>query len=402
MPRLGSLAFPLLLVALGCTDAAAPNDRLRPIPGAGVAASDASDVDDADEPDAAADPDHRFSDNDVRFSFVVVGCNRLDKADTNFLANPSTANKEELNRMYREVAQLRPLPRFVFFTGDMVFGYSLAAADTAKLATELASWIALYQASPIAGTGIELVPIPGNHEVQTSKKVAFAAAERTWLRVMGAYTPRAGNGPAAGGADNLATDQSHLTYSFDYGRTHFVLLDTDPVGKDGSTPLNWIAEDLASARANHVKHIFVLSHKPAYAYPVSLYNPPLASEDGLGGTYPLERDALWGSLVDARAEAMLSAHNHLYYRTRGPSGGATWQVVAGNGGSPIEPLIDRDPQMWFGYSVVTVHKNNRVTLTSYAHRVPTEGYFKPSDAYPTTVRDDADITWPKGNGNGSH
>jgi hypothetical protein len=277
----------------------------------------------------------------------------------------------------------------------MVFGYAQNTTDTLALARELPAWVELWQASPAAAAGIELVPLEGNHEVQTKAKVAFAAGERAWLREMGPYIPRAGNGPAAGGPDGLATDQSRLTYSFDYGRTHFVLLNTDPVGKDGSAPLSWLGDDLAQARANNAKHIFVLSHKPAYAYPVSLYSPALTAEDGLGGTFPLERDALWAELADAHVEAMLSAHNHLYYRTQGWTG-ATWQVIAGNGGTPIEPLIpaEKVKQSYFGYSVVTVHRNNQVTLTSYAHQIGAD-YRSGSLEYPTTVHDEADLTWPK-------
>ena len=399
MRRPEGLALPILLLLFACTDAAAPNVRTAPAIGQAVTGDvTADDID--DESGDADDDDNRFSNSDVKFSFVVVGCNRVDKADT-ATNKPSTANRAELYRTYREVAQMRPLPRFVFFAGDMVFGYvkppnGPTAPDTVSLATQLSSWSELSygSASPLTGTGVELVPIPGNHEVQNSAKIAFAAAERTWLRVMGSKLNHAGNGPGAGGPDNLATDQRSLTYSFDYGRTHFVLIDTDPVGKDGSVPLNWVAQDLTAARSHHAKHIFAITHKPAYAYPVWLYSPPLPSEDGLGGTFPLERDAFWGSLVDAHAEALFSAHNHLYYRTRGSSG-ATWQIIDGNGGSPIEPLIDRASQNYFGYSVVTVHKNGRVTLTTYAHQVPTEGYLMDSGAYPTFVRDEADITWPK-------
>jgi hypothetical protein len=397
MRRFASLAVPGLLLLVACTDAAAPNARASRT-GATPAVDVVNDDTDDDLDDDTDDPEHLFSNSDVRFSFVVVGCNRVDKADT-AAERPSTANTNELNRVYGEVAQLQPRPRFLFFAGDMVYGYASNFAgttvpDTVTLANQLTGWLQLWDGNAISTTGIELVPVPGNHEVQNAKKVAYAAGERTWLRTMSGRLVHAGNGPAAGGADNLATDQSSLTYSFDYGRTHFVLVDTDPVGKDGSTPVNWVTQDLSAARANHAKHIFVITHKPAYAYPVSLYSPPLAAEDGLGGTYPLERDALWGALVDAHAEAMFSAHNHLYYRTRGPSG-ATWQVIDGNGGTPIEPLYDRASQSYFGYSVVTVHRNGHVTLTTYAHQIPVEGYRAPSGAYPTFVRDEADITYPR-------
>jgi hypothetical protein len=391
-PFVAALAAALVVSLSACADGVAPHPGTV---GAGGAAADVAVVaaaDDADEPDDPAD--HRFSDDDVRFSFVVIGCNRVDKADT-AAARPSTANVAELNRAYAEIAQMRPLPRFVFFAGDMVFGYAQSGTDTLALMRELPAWMAIWQASPAAAAGVEMVPLEGNHEMQTKAKIAYPAAERVWLREMGPYITHAGNGPGAGGPDNLATDQSRLTYSFDYGRTHFVLVNTDPYGKDGSAPVQWIREDLAAAQSNHAKHIFVISHKPAYAYPIGLYSPALTAEDGLGGTYPAERDALWAAFADAHVEAMLSAHNHLYYRTQGWTG-ATWQVIAGNGGTPIEPLISpyKEQQSYFGYSVVTVHRNNRVTLTAYAHHIGAS-YLSGSPENPTFVGEQADLTWPQ-------
>jgi len=323
--------------------------------------------------------------NTPDFSFVVIGCNRIDKADTT--GSVSTANIEQLNRTFTEVANLSPKPAFLFFAGDMVFGYT---ADTVRLAQELTGWKALYQASPLAGSGVELVPIPGNHETQNASKVAYVAAERTWVRTMGTMLLRAGNGPAAGGADNLQTDQSKLTYSFDYRGTHFVLLNTDPTGYDWRVPAKWVATDVSAARAAGARHVFAIGHKPAYAYPTT-------PTDGLS-FYPTERDAFWTALLSGQAEAMLSAHDHVYWRTR-PAAGKTWQIIAGNGGSLLEPTIDASitpPGKYYGFTVVTVTKGGTVYAKSYGRDVPAAGYVSSSTAYPTTIRDSVDITWLHG------
>ncbi|HEY0779838.1 MAG TPA: metallophosphoesterase family protein, partial [Gemmatirosa sp.] len=162
-----------------------------------------------------------------RVTFAVIGCNRVDAADT--LGDTSTANVEELTRTFQDIAALPVKPRFLFFTGDLVFGYT---PDTLQLDRELRAWRTLYEASPLPALGVELVAMPGNHEMQNLSKVATAAAERTWLRDMQPYIMRGGNGPTAGGPDNLATDQSKLTYSFDYAGSHFVTINTDPTGAD--------------------------------------------------------------------------------------------------------------------------------------------------------------------------
>src|ERR1043166_4312290 len=205
---------------------------------------------------AAIDP------NGIAYSFVVVGCNRVDKADT--VSGTSTANVEQLKRTFADVAAVTPKPKFLFFAGDEVFGFT---RDTVSLATQLQGWRALYEASPLFGSGVELVAIPGNHEVQDANKIAYVAAERTWLRVMAPYITRGGNGPAAGGADGLQTDQSRLSYSFDYHDTHFETLNSDPTGNDWHVPGKWVQGDLAAAVAKGARHLFVIAHKQAFPCP---------------------------------------------------------------------------------------------------------------------------------------
>ncbi len=380
MPRSWILAAASLLVLAACQSASAPTDAAAPA-SARTAAAERDD----DEADGG-----RFSTDRIRFSFVVVGCNREDKADTNSAVNPSTANLEQLRRTYAEVAALPVRPKFFFFAGDLVFGYT---PDTASLESQLRAWRAEYDRSPLAGSGTVLIPVPGNHEVQNAKKIAYAAAERTWLRVMGPdLAPYAGNGPAAGGADGLATDQGSLTYSFDYKNTHFLLLDTDPVGRDWTVPVKWIASDLDRAAKRQAKHIIAIGHKPAFA-------APQVATDGLGHgvtatvNYDALRDEFWGALEEHHAEAMISAHNHVYLRQQ-PHAGGTWQVISGNGGSPLEDFAQANPATrFFGFTVVTVWKDGRVTATEYGRDVPAEGYLAPSGAYPTTVRDEVDLTW---------
>ncbi len=342
----------------------------------------------ATQPSFSQSSELTFADKDVEFSFVVVGCNLVDKGDIGKTA-PSTANIEQLKRTFKEVSELSPAPKFLFFSGDLVMGYT---SDVDALESQLKGWRDLYESSPLASSKTTLVPITGNHETQNEKKVAYEGAEKAWLKVMAPYLKYSGNGPRAGGKDNLKTDQSKLTYSFDYKGTHFVVLNTDPVGRDWSVPKDWIADDLAKAKRSFAKHIFVIGHKPAYSYPKNLYSPAEDKEDGLGKLYPSDRDEFWASLVKNKAEALISSHNHVYYRAKGPNGN-TWQIIAGNGGSKLEKVVDQSKNNAFGFTLVSVLKNNRVIVTSYGRDVPKDGYLAPSDKYPTAVRDRADITW---------
>ena len=340
-----------------------------------LASLDATPVTDGTSSDGADGADGATA---TDFTFVIVGCNRAQKADLG-ASGPTTANLAQLDRTFAEIAALTPTPKLLFFTGDMVYGLQTAAT----LQPELEAWLAHYKASPLPATGIELVAVTGNHEVQNKSngvETAYAAAETTWTTVMAAYI-RGSNGPTAGGADQLQTDQSRLTYSFDYRGTHFVIIDTDPVGADGTVPATWIAADVAAAHAAGAAHIFAISHKPAYP-------SPLSADGGLA--VPANRDALWTALESGHAEAMLSAHNHLWFKTR-PN--RTWQIVAGNGGSLLESGVT-GADAYFGFTVVSV--GARVSVTSYGRDVPAAGYLAPAPVaqYPTTIRDTADVTWP--------
>lgn len=319
--------------------------------------------------------------NGIAYSFVVVGCNRLAAPES--LGVVSTANVQQLNRDFADIAAMNPKPNFLFFAGDLVFGYT---NDTTALDRELKGWIALYQASPLATSGVELVTLPGNHETDNLAKVAVPAAERVWIRDMAAYITRGGNGPAAGGTDALQTDQSKLSYSFDFKDAHFVTLNTDPVGSDWHVPTKWVTTDLAAAKARGVKHIFVIQHKPAYSYPT-------VATDGLAFDIPA-RDAYWNVLVNNQVEGVFSAHNHEYWRSQ-PTG-KTWQVIAGNGGTPLDAALDitiPSTGAYYGFTVVSVTNSGRVFSKSYGRDVPAAGYAAPAPAVAATLRDSVEITW---------
>ena len=310
----------------------------------------------------------------LAYSFVVLGCNRIDKSDVNLATNPSTANIPQLTQTYADIAALKPRPDYLFFMGDMVVGYS---PDTAVLGRQLRAWVGLYRAAPLSKTGITMVAMPGNHEVMSGKGLpSFEGAEQVWRSALRPYLAGS-NGPAAGGADKLATNQSQLSYSFDYKKSHFIVLNTDPVGAEASVPLAWLGQDLAAARAKGSKHIFAMGHKPAL---------PAPGGDGLsnGGS-------MWDLLEANHAEAMLAAHNHLYYRSQQPSY-HPWQLIAGNGGSPLDASASPN-KLFFGYILVKAYTSGKVMAYSYGRDLPGNGYLGATSTTPTTVRDSVDITW---------
>jgi hypothetical protein len=311
-------------------------------------------------------------------SFVVMGCNRLDKSDVSN-DNPSTANVNQLKRTLEDIEKFGLKPDFFFFAGDIVLGYS---PDTSAIGTQLRGWKKLYETLKPQTATYKAVALTGNHEVMSGKnQPAFATAEQTWVNNMKPFIV-GNNGPQKNGADKLPTDQSQMTYSFQYKNSTFVILNTDPVGFEGTVPNQWLNTTLTQAKSNAKnKHIFLISHKPAFPY---------VGEDGLVNSFG-QRDSTWNLVEKYRCDAMFSAHNHLYYRTQPRTNGA-WQIIAGNGGSPLSDMLKKAEDFFFGFTYVRVYSSGKVAIKSYGRPLPSFGGYTgdPSNTV-TTVRDSVDI-----------
>ena len=326
------------------------------------------------------------------YRFVVVGCNRVVNSDA---TDASTANVYHLTRTFLEVSQLSPLPKYFFFAGDLVDGIN-GTTDTATLATQYTGWKKLYSESPLSDSGVTMVTITGNRESwNNNTSLAFVAAERTFVRNMSEFII-GNNGPKAlglvPGTDSLLTDQSQLTYSFNYKNTstkndHFVLINTEAVGRDWIAPYFWVNNDVTIARqASSTRHIFVIGHMPAYPSPIT-------PTDGLI-MHPYQRNMFWNALKNNRAEAMFAAHNHnwdtVHYNYNQPAL-STWQIVAGNGGSAISNGWNAP---YYGYTVVNVYTNGQVIVESYGRNINPNTYTTAIPSVPTTLHSVANITWP--------
>jgi hypothetical protein len=323
----------------------------------------------------------------IAYSFVFMGCNRVLKGDKS-VDNPSTANLPQLLRSFTEIAALKPRPDFVVFTGDMVLGLT---ANLPELQRQLEAWVDVYRNSDLAqNKKIRLIAMPGNHESLVGEKgaqVSNPGAEAVWLDVMQPFIA-GNNGPTAGGPDNLQTDQSRLSYSFDFRDSHFILLNTDPFGAVATVPINWIHQDLAAAANDaHLKHIFVMGHKPAFT-------PTFASSEQSLDTNPNLRNQFWDELNNAGVGYYLVAHAHVWHAGIPVSPISmlqhTVQIIAGNAGTKLDDgwaLTGAEP--YFGFTVVQVRKNGKVEIRSYGRGFDSTNYLAPSPLalFPTTIRE---------------
>ena len=364
-------------------------------------------------PSANACPDVGVNDP-VKYSFVILGCNRVDRKDTTGL--PSTANAEQLNRIYDEIAALPRQPEMIFFTGDLVLGLkdtnNEAPPNTADpLEFELDHWVSLYKGSAIADKPIQLVAMMGNHEAlqyENGSEVPNPDAEATWLKVMNEYPDTTGlqdYEPCLSADDPVCSDNK-LNYSFSFKGDHFVVLNTDPYPNIATVPTDWLAENIGSARQDpNVEHVFAFGHKPAST-----------SDDFSLGEHPSMRDEFWKALNGSADKNgyYLAAHVHAYERQLyttppDPDGGTYtgWEVVAGNAGSPLgwtQREIAPDsftpgfsPPTWeqhFGYTVVTVTSSEKVYVQSHGWKAGQDQEYLVTDpkTQPTQCWDSADIT----------
>lgn len=323
-------------------------------------------------------------------NFVYVGCNRVGFGVKD--PAPSTANVAQLKQTFADIAGLPVKPKYFFFVGDLVLG--MQADEGKTLTSELDAWKTLLDESHFADSGIELLPIPGNHEADASEEVSpnnyveypdadNLAAWVAWLKANN--FAKASNGPSGTGElrrDFLAEDNNQTqTYSFDDFTTgvHYILLNTDslstisnPLLPDKTVaswvPYQWVSRDITRASRNpKIKKIVVLAHKP-----LVLDNP--GPHDIVYNKAPF---TLGNKLLELfsntpKFAGYFCAHSHewLYTDKLGPNQNVT-QVIAGNGGSELEGDWSPAGGTYFGFTVVNLYDDNSVGVVSYNRPAPT-------------------------------
>lgn len=340
------------------------------------------------------------SNESVLLTFSTVGDSRQDPDSPDPSQMPVSGqdqiwlqNSKALERIKRSVETQGA--RFLFFNGDMIMGYGNAVgpndtnvstvvnSDLMKFYRQYGFWRGMMAGLMEGGTYV--VPVPGNHEVQWKKggKKAQVVNENAWRANMGdlildtnrfqelfGEQPSNVNVTNNGPIDSLASDQSQLSFSFDFHGSHFTVINTDPVGNDAHAPVNWLSADLAAAQARGAQHFFVFGHKLAFTYYFGATNTLPNKPAGLDVDVA-SRDAFW-TVIEQYHATYFCGHEHIYNMTQptAATGGSAWQVLVGSGGSPFEavptdltinPATDRD----YAWATVTVYQSGKVRITVY-------------------------------------
>jgi hypothetical protein len=333
----------------------------------------------------------------VVLRFSTVGDSRQDPMEADASTKPLNAqdriwlqNTKAWSRIMRGIEGQKS--KLLFFNGDMIMGYGLAGPTASNSVADVvgSDLMAFYRqygfwrgmVAPLMEAGTYVVPVPGNHEVQSKPlgKKAQPENENAWRANMGDLIIDADRfqkivgAPADninvqnnGALDGLGSDQSQLSYSFDVADAHFSVINTDPAGRDNSAPLVWLTKDLEEAKARGARHLFVFGHKPAYSYNFGTPEKPRSAKVGLDLSEP-QRDALW-DVIERLGATYFCGHEHEFQLSQ--PRGAAWQVLVGSGGSPWDaqpgertknPATDRS----YAWATVSIRKSGKVELDAYA------------------------------------
>lgn len=150
-----------------------------------------------------------------------------------------------------------------------------------KCESKLRKWRKIVQADVP-----KVYPAMGNHD-QTNHK-----ADSVWRKVFDLPT----NGP---------TDFKEIVYSFDYGNSHFVVLNSGSSNSVNKEQRDWLEQDLDN---NQKENTFIFFHDPAW---------PTGDKVGESlDAHPSERNALWEIVDNHDVTAVFSGHEHLYDRRK--------------------------------------------------------------------------------------
>lgn len=317
-------------------------------------------------------------DDPVIFTFAVTGDSRGNPKATGLSPQEKIwmEDTRSLSRIVREIQSQKP--QALFFTGDMIMGYSTNFALTER---QYAYWRGLMSAVTQGGT--YLIPIAGNHEMEVKLpnpyggkplKTSERECETLWRENMGDLILDTNlwhrltgttiehwdinNTPFTGGVDGIQSNQRQLTFSFDVGKIHFAVINTSAYQDDAHAPVHWLADDLSKAKARGDRNFFVFGHKMAFTY---RFNDTVKA-DGLDQNPKNDTD-FWKLIQDYHA-TYFCAHEHLYHAMQ-PDGSGSWQIICGAAGAPFDakPGESKNPDdRDFAWVIVKVHRSGRANM----------------------------------------
>lgn len=276
----------------------------------------------------------------LALSFLtLISCSKPKEISFKFAAFSDSrgsyngVNEPVLSAIVKHITENNNDIKFVIFAGDMVNGSYKNPNETVE---QLKHWkkimAPLYNSDKLEG--LKVYPVVGNHEIQHREdEENFRNA---FPEIM----------------QNAPDDDKGLSYSFDFGNTHFAAINTDrwyygdPLDSTDDKSdwhyikhIDWLEKDLKDAKANGAKHIFTFSHEMVFPVGGHLRDglPNLGRKivlplDSTRQFYMDRRDRFWSLLQEVGADAHICGHEHTYGRQEVDG---VYQILAGSAGAPL-------------------------------------------------------------------
>ena len=185
------------------------------------------------------------------------------------------------------------------------------SGDLVRDGTVLSQWDVFFDTTKELMKSVPYYPVLGNHERNAQYYYDFFSL------------------PAGGGKEN------EQWYSFDYGNTHFVCLDSND--RRSKEQLAWLEDDLERA-SKQAQWIVVVFHHPPYSS---------GSHGSQFATMPN-----WLNAFEAfGVNLVINGHDHQYERS---FRNGIWYIVSGGGGAPLRK-VNSKPNPYQVYAESTYH-----------------------------------------------
>ncbi len=283
------------------------------------------------------------------WSFVMLGDTRGARSTT------TTGVSTELPAIAAKIASLNP--ELVLVAGDLCNGNDVPSGSTLSYAEQFANWkttmAPVYNYS--TGTGIPIYTVRGNHENNDSEGPPIVELKQAYADAFSGYVPA--NGPDSA--------QQGFSYSFTHNNLTVVAADQYFFYNQPSRPAgyhdlsrDWVAKQFQESSSPY--KVF-MAHVPIFMTEGGGEPEHFFGDDAAGDA---TRATFWNDLGASGAQLYVTGHihNETVASTTNAYGDTIIQVLAGNGGAPLDPVgTGQDPGVdllytstQYGFSLATV------------------------------------------------
>ena len=243
------------------------------------------------------------------FTFVVFG-------DSRPVCENTPIPEAFLKRVFKEISWIDP--SFVIHMGDVIYGYG---ESPSRIDEEFSDFLKLYREN---AENVPMIVIPANHDVQPSE-YSFKKFKELFGKL--------------------------LYYDFFYGKSHFIILNTNfPKSIRGDLPTygfenlndgyhkkkmrDWLREVIKEK----AEHTFIVTHVPMFS---------------IKGEHRYKNANKEFMKIIKKADAYFAAHRHFIYES---VSGKTKLFIIGGGGATIDREAYTDgPEGIYAYLVANVN-----------------------------------------------